>query len=141
MLRTGPLKGENMRKFYILIVLGLAFCSVSCSRKETASDPAYHLITAEEAAAMMEKEAAYIIVDVRRPDEFAEGHIPGAVNIPNEEIGSERPSELPDPDMVLLVYCRTGRRSRQAAEKLLSLGYTRVYDFGGILSWKGEVER
>ena len=88
-----------------------------------------------------EKEAEYIIVDVRRPDEYAEGNIPGAVNIPNEEIGSERPPELPDTDRLLLVHCRTGIRSRQAAEKLVSLGYTRVYDFGGILSWKGELER
>ena len=129
-----------MRKFYILIVLGLIFCCVSCSKKETGS-PAYHLITAEEAASMMEKETEYIIVDVRRPDEYAEGYIPGAVNIPNEEIGSERPPELPDTDRLLLVHCRTGIRSRQAAEKLVSLGYTRVYDFGGILSWKGELER
>lgn len=135
------MKGELMRKFYILIVLGLTLSCVSCSKKETSSDPSYHLITSEEAAAMMEKETAYTIVDVRRPDEYAEGHIPGAVNIPNEEIGSERPSGLPDTDRLLLVYCRTGRRSRQAAEKLVSLGYTRVYDFGGILSWKGEVER
>ena len=75
----------------------------------------------------------YIILDVRRADEFAEGHIPGANNVANEDIGAGQPAELPDPDQVIFVYCRSGRRSREASAKLVALGYTNIYEFGGIL--------
>ncbi|MBQ3974430.1 MAG: rhodanese-like domain-containing protein, partial [Lachnospiraceae bacterium] len=88
---------------------------------------------------MMEEEENCIIVDVRRQDEFETGHIPGAVCIPNETIEEEAPAELPDPDQIILIYCRSGNRSRQAAEKLASLGYTNVYEFGGINDWTGEI--
>ena len=76
---------------------------------------------------------------IRTPEEYDEGHIPGAINVPNEEIGPEAPSALPDRDQLLLVYCRSGNRSKQAAEKLAALGYSRVVEFGGILDWKGEI--
>ncbi|MCR5788559.1 MAG: rhodanese-like domain-containing protein [Lachnospiraceae bacterium] len=82
-----------------------------------------------------------IILDVRRPDEFAEGHIPGAINIANEDIGSERPSALPDLDQAIYIYCRSGRRSKEASAKLAALGYTKIYEFGGILDWTGEIEK
>ena len=85
----------------------------------------------------MEQDDGHLVVDVRRLDEYESGHIPGAVCIPNESIGSERPAELPNPNQILLVYCRSGNRSKQAAEKLAALGYTEVYEFGGINDWTG----
>ena len=88
---------------------------------------------------IMAGDEPYVIVDVRRPDEFAKGHIPGAINVPNEGIADEQPAELPDLDQVLLVYCQTGRRSVAASKKLADIGYTRVLEFGGIMTWKGEV--
>jgi rhodanese-related sulfurtransferase len=87
---------------------------------------------------MMEKEKDYIILDVRRPDEFAEKHIPGAINIPNEIIGTEEIKELPNKKQLILVYCRSGNRSKQASEKLVKLGYTNIVEFGGIIDWTGE---
>ena len=99
----------------------------------------YTLITQEQARAMMAADDGPVIVDVRREDEFAAGHIPGAVCIPVETIGTARPAELPDPDQVILIYCRRGSRSRRAAQKLGEMGYTRVFSFGGIDSWTGEI--
>ena len=87
---------------------------------------------------MMEEESGYIILDVRTPEEFADKHIPGAINIPNETIGKEEVPELPDKDQLILVYCRSGNRSKQAAEKLVALGYNKIVEFGGINDWPGE---
>jgi len=101
----------------------------------------YKQITMSEAVKMMETEKNYIILDVRRADEFAEGHIPGAINVPNEEIGTAEIAELPDKSQLILVYCRSGRRSKEASEKLVKLGYTNIVEFGGILDWKGEIEK
>ena len=86
----------------------------------------------------MEQETDYIILDVRRPDEFASGHIKNAINVPNEIIGTSNISELPDKDQLILVYCRSGRRSKEASQKLVELGYTNIVEFGGILDWNGE---
>ena len=99
----------------------------------------YKQITMSEAVKMMETEKNYIILDVRRRDEYAEGHIPGAINVANEEIGTEEIPELPDKAQLILVYCRSGRRSKEASEKLVKLGYTNIVEFGGILDWKGEI--
>ena len=88
---------------------------------------------------MMEADDGHVIVDVRRADEYASGHIPGAILVPNESIGTEKPAELPDLDQIILVYCRSGNRSAQAAKKLADLGYKNVYDFGGIMSWTGDI--
>ena len=99
----------------------------------------YRSITMDEAVNMMAQESGYIILDVRRPDEFAAGHIPNAINVPNETIGTAEISELPDKNQLILVYCRSGRRSKEASEKLVKLGYTNVVEFGGILDWRGEV--
>ena len=85
--------------------------------------------------------SSYIILDVRRADEFAEGHIPWAINIANETIGAEAPAELPDKNQIIYVYCRSGNRSKQAAEKLAALGYTNIIEFGGIIDWTGDVEK
>ena len=98
----------------------------------------YHSITMDEAVAMMEQETGYIILDVRRPDEFAAGHIPNAINVPNESIGTDEIPKLPDKNQLIMVYCRSGRRSKEAAEKLVKLGYTNIVEFGGILDWTGE---
>lgn len=98
----------------------------------------YHQITVDEAVAMMAQETGYIILDVRRPDEFAAGHIPNAINVPNESIGTAEIAELPDKNQLIMVYCRSGRLSKEASEKLVKLGYTNIVEFGGILDWKGE---
>ena len=100
----------------------------------------YTMISQDQAKEMMEKEDGHIIIDVRRVDEFETGHIPGAVCIPNESIGTEQPEELPNLDQIILVYCRSGNRSKQAAQKLFDMGYTNVYEFGGIIDWTGEIE-
>ena len=99
----------------------------------------YKHISQAEAMKIMAGDEPFMIVDVRRPDEFAKGHIPGAINVPNEGIADEQPAELPDLDQVLLVHCQTGRRSAAASKKLADIGYTRVLEFGGIMTWKGEV--
>lgn len=99
----------------------------------------YRQISVDEAITMMEQENGYIILDVRRADEFAGGHIPNAINVANEDIGTDEIPELPDKDQLIMVYCRSGRRSKEAAEKLVELGYTNIVEFGGILDWTGEI--
>ena len=98
----------------------------------------YRKITAKEAYEKIQA-GGVTVVDVRTKAEYDEGHIQGAILLPNENIGSTVPNELPEKDAVILVYCRSGRRSREAADKLLSLGYRNVYDFGGIIDWPYEV--
>ncbi len=104
----------------------------------TEQEPSYRQIGTDEAIAMMEEKNDYIILDVRTPEEFAEKHIPDAINIPNETIGTEEIPELPDKEQLILVYCRSGNRSKQASEKLVRLGYTNIVEFGGINDWPGE---
>ena len=124
-------------------VAGMEAESISQDNEETmpvsAEAPSYHQISQPEAAEMMEQDDGHVIVDVRRRDEYDAGHIPGAILIPNEEIGAERPEALPDLDQVILIYCRSGNRSRQAAEKLAAMGYTHIYEFGGIKTGPGEI--
>ena len=98
----------------------------------------YRQVNMDDAIAMLEEESGYIILDVRTPEEYAEKHIPGAINIPNETIGTAEIPELPDKDQLILVYCRSGNRSKQASEKLAALGYTNIVEFGGINDWPGE---
>lgn len=98
----------------------------------------YKQISMDEAVTMMEEQTDYIILDVRTPQEFAEKHIPNAINVPNESIGDKTIPELPREDQLILVYCRSGNRSKQASEKLVALGYTNIYEFGGINDWTGE---
>ena len=127
--------------FVILFsIFGLTGCSNSTNRSNTASNSnAYQQITAEEAAKMMQSAMDYIVLDVRTEQEYASGHIPGAVNIPNETIASGAIQQLPDKEQLILVYCRSGNRSKQASEKLVNLGYTNIVEFGGINDWSGEV--
>lgn len=112
----------------LMAVLPLSGCGAS-----------YTQISQEEAMQMMQEQTDYLIVDVRRPDEFAESHIAGAINVPNEDIGDEMPEALPDKDQLLLIYCRSGNRSKEASQKLANMGYTNVYEFGGINTWEGEI--
>ena len=99
----------------------------------------YRQVNMDEAITMMEEESGYIILDVRTPEEFAEKHIPGAINVANETIGTDEIPELPNKDQLILVYCRSGNRSKQASEKLVALGYTNIVEFGGINDWPGEI--
>lgn len=99
----------------------------------------YTQISQEEAMEMMQKDDGHVIVDVRRQDEYDQGHIPGAILIPNETIDTEMPEELPDKEQIILIYCRRGNRSKEAAQKLFDMGYDNVYEFGGINTWTGEI--
>lgn len=132
--------GSGLKSAALLLMLALLLsaCTVRTPGQESPA-PSYRQVSQEEAVKLMESERGYRIVDVRRADEFVAGHIPGAINVPNEEIGPEAPGALPDRDQLILLYCRSGNRSKQASEKLAALGYTRVVEFGGILDWKGEI--
>ena len=126
-----------MKKYIIILVSVIMIMGLTgCEKK----DMGYTQISMQEAVAMMATEENYIILDVRTTEEFAEKHIPNAINIPNETIGSEELAELPDKNQLILVYCRSGNRSKQASEKLAALGYTNIYEFGGINNWTGELE-
>ena len=130
-----------MKKIKRLFPLVLSLTLLSSCGTRTGSSAGYRQISMDEAVKTMKDEKNYIILDVRRPDEYSEGHIPGAINVPNEEIGSAEIAELPDKSQLILVYCRSGRRSKEASEKLVKLGYTGIVEFGGILDWKGEIEK
>ena len=118
---------------FLLLLLFLAGCTASNEQENS-----YRQISMDEAVTMMEEESGYIILDVRTPEEFRERHIPNAINIPNETIGSEDIQELPDKDQLILVYCRSGNRSKQASGKLTELGYTNIVEIGGINDWTGD---
>lgn len=120
----------------VLLVLALALTGVTNFAPKTTG---YRQVTTEEAVNIMQTEENYVILDVRTAQEFASGHIPGAALLPNETIGTEDIPLLPDKDQLILVYCRSGNRSKQAAEKLAQLGYTNIVEFGGINSWTGEI--
>jgi len=101
----------------------------------------YENITAEDAKEIMDTETDYIILDVREQDEYDVGHIPGAILIPYTEIENQAALKLPDKDTLLLIYCRSGRRSKIAAEALVELGYSNIKEFGGIIDWPYEIEK
>ena len=123
-------------KYIILILLAALLCLTGCCAEEKTM---YHQIPQEEAKQMMARDDGHIIVDVRRQDEYDAGHIPGAILVPNESIGEEQPEQLPDKDQIILIYCRSGRRSKEAAQKLANMGYINIYEFGGIINWTGEI--
>ena len=125
-----------MKKMILLLLSALLLTGCAGTSKNQPNN--YRRITMNEALNMMAQETDYIILDVRRPDEFAAGHIPSAINVANESIVTAEIPELPDKDQLIMVYCRSGRRSKEAAEKLVKLGYTNIVEFGGILDWKGE---
>ena len=120
----------------MLLALALPFGCVGCSSGGSAS---YDRISGAEAKALMDSESGYIIIDARTQEEYDEGHIPGAILIPEYEIAARAENELPDKNQLILVYCRSGRRSKIAAEELVKLGYTNVKEFGGIIDWEHEI--
>lgn len=135
------MKRENVAilALFLLLLLTLAGCSSKEVKAETAS---YQQITAEEAKSMMEVQPDAVILDVREQDEYDAGHIPSAVLLPVGTINEETAaSAIPEKDTVVLVYCRSGNRSKTASQALADLGYTQIYEFGGIKDWPYEVER
>ena len=127
-----------MRKIIAFMLIGVIVFLTGCTTQP--SESTYKQINADELVEIMNKETDYIILDVRTQEEYNSGHIPGAVCIPNESIGKEPPSLLPDKNQLILVYCRSGNRSKQAAQKLADMGYTNIVEFGGINDWKGDIE-
>ena len=123
--------------FLLLAVMLLTACGQD---KENDQGAVYMNITAEEAKQIMDTEEGYIILDVRTQEEYDEGHIPGAIVISHEEIAEKAEKVLPDKNQLILVYCRSGRRSKIAAEALVELGYTNIKEFGGIIDWPYETE-
>ena len=123
------------------ILIAAVILLTGCSIGGTGNSASYHQIAQEEAKEMMTKNDGHVIVDVRRQDEYDEGHIPGAVLVPNESITDKQPEQLPDLNQVILIYCRSGRRSKEASQKLADMGYTNIYEFGGINTWNGEIEK
>ena len=122
----------------IMILLALMLFS-GCAAGGGAMAGGYRQIDQETARQMMALDDGHVVVDVRRQDEYDAGHIPGAILIPNESIGCDSPEALPDYDQIILIYCRSGNRSKQAAQKLAGMGYKNIYEFGGINTWTGEI--
>lgn len=122
-----------MKKILLLFLSIVLFTGCAATGNQT-----YRQISAAQAAELMTSQTDYIILDVRTEKEYGQAHIPGAICIPNETIGDTQIDRLPDKNQLILVYCRSGNRSKQASEKLAKLGYTNIVEFGGILDWPGE---
>lgn len=130
-----------MLKRILPLLLVLVIMLAGCGKSDAdIQNNTYEKISMSEGLKRMESDENYILLDVRRADEFEAGHIPGAVNLPNEEIGTEEIPSLPDKAQTIYIYCRSGNRSKQAADKLLALGYTNIIEFGGIIDYTGELE-
>ena len=128
-----------MKKSIMTILAAVLLFLTGCGGKAENNDMnSYTQIDQETAKEMMAREDGHVVVDVRRKDEYDAGHIPGAILIPNESIGCDPPEALPDYGQIILIYCRSGNRSKQAAEKLAAMGYTHIFEFGGINTWTGE---
>ena len=137
------LKGLIVIMIICLTAFGFASCKEGNSESENTLPPEivneYEQITAEKAKELMDSETGYVIIDARTEEEYAEGHIEGAILIPEYEIAQRAESELPDKNQLILVYCRSGRRSKIASKALADLGYTNVKEFGGIIDWPYDV--
>ncbi len=132
-----------MRRLWplLFVILLLTGCAQKLDGNGMVGKTTYVQIDQEKAKAMMTVDDGHVIVDVRWQDEYDAGHIPGAILIPNESITAAQPEALPDKEQIILIYCRSGNRSKQAAQKLADMGYTNVYEFGGIIDWTGEIEK
>ena len=128
-------------KKLIFLLLAVMYLTACGQDKENDQGAVYVNITAEEAKHIMDSEEGYIILDVRTQEEYDQGHIPGATQTSHEEIAEKAEDVLTDKDQLILVYCRSGRRSKIAAEALAELGYTNIKEFGGIIDWPYEVEK
>lgn len=128
-----------MKKLAIILA---ALLFTACGQKTNENQEAVYMnITAEQAKQMMDRESDYIILDVRTEEEYAQGHIPDAILIPDYEIEERAQEVLKDKNQLILVYCRSGRRSKLASEILVKLGYTHIYEFGGIIDWPFDIEQ
>ena len=123
----------------IMLILNLSLFSLTSCQTNSPNTLAYDPISPEEAKTLMDTETDYVILDVRTAEEYAEGHIPNAVNLDHEDVPSQAETMLSDKDALILVYCRSGRRSKIAAEALVELGYSNVKEFGGIIDWPYEI--
>lgn len=125
---------NRIEKIMVAAVVSV-ICLSGCASSGGAE---YRQVDMNEAVEMMENEKDYIILDVRTEQEFEEQHIPNAINVPNETIGTKEILELPDKEQLIMVYCRSGNRSKQASEKLVKIGYSNIVEFGGMKDWPGE---
>lgn len=129
----------------VILIVAAFFMTSGCGEGQSNmdTDVTFKSISMEEGRKIIESESGYIILDVRTKEEYDEGHIPGAVNVANEDISTTNQSieQLPDKNQKILVYCRSGNRSKQAAKKLAVMGYNNVVEFGGIIEWKGDIEK
>ena len=123
----------------IIVILLVLFIMAGCQQKEPVQEITYRQVNSEQAIQMMAENEGYIILDVRTAAEYHEGHIEGAINVPNEEISDKEISRLPDKSQMIFVYCGCGNRSKDASEKLVKLGYTNIVEFGGINTWPNEL--
>ena len=126
---------KKLKGLIIMLLISLSLFGMTACDGENGKTAAYEQITAEQAKTIMDTEKDYIIIDARTKEEFAEGHIENAILIPEYEIANRAEKELPDKEQLILVYCRSGRRSKIASEELVKLGYTNVKEFGGIIDW------
>ena len=128
-----------MKKLFA-IILAMMLLTACGQNKENIQEAVYVNITAQQAKEIMDSQQGYIILDTRTQEEFDESRIPGAILIPHDEVMEKAESVLTDKNQLILVYCRSGRRSKMAAEDLVKLGYTNIKEFGGIIDWPYEVE-
>lgn len=126
----------KLKGLIIMLLISLSLFGMTACGGDNNS---YEQISAEQAKTIMDTEKDYVIIDARTEEEFAEGHIEGAILIPEYEIANRAEKELPDKEQLILVYCRSGRRSKIASEELVKLGYTNVKEFGGIIDWQYEL--
>ena len=130
---------KKVKGLIIMLLISLSLFGMTACDSENGKASTYEQITAEQAKTIMDTEKDYVIIDARTEDEFAEGHIENAILIPEYEIANRAEKELPDKEQLILVYCRSGRRSKIASEELVNLGYTNVKEFGGIIDWPYEI--
>ena len=130
-----PVQIKKVKGLIIMLLISLSLFGMTACDGENGKVSTYEQITAEQAKTIMDTEKDYVIIDARTEEEFAEGHIENAILIPEYEIKDRAEKELPDKEQLILVYCRSGRRSKIASEELVKLGYTNVKEFGGIIDW------
>ena len=134
-----PVQMKKVKGLIIMLLISLSLFGMTACGSENGKSSTYEQITAEQAKTIMDTEKDYIIIDARTEEEFAEGHIKNAILIPEYEIAERAEKELPDKEQLILVYCRSGRRSKIASEELVKLGYINVKEFGGIIDWPYDI--
>ena len=130
---------KKLKGLIIMLLISLSLFGMTACDGENKKSSTYEQITAEQAKTIMDTEKDYVIIDARTEEEFAEGHIKNAILIPEYEIANRAEKELPDKEQLILVYCRSGRRSKIASEELVKLGYSNVKEFGGIIDWPYDI--